>query len=97
MAGGSQVIQLFPLQGLGKPFVLEIGVRGGWDLQHPSSLGHSLLPGARPGNRDGPGSLLSLEGINPPCSGRAVPQEMLGKHQEKRQEPLCTFLALQVG
>lgn len=47
------MIQLFPLEGLGKPFVLEIGARRGWDLQHPSSRGHSLLPGARPGNRMG--------------------------------------------
>lgn len=78
------MIQLFPLEGLGKPFVLEIGARLGWDLQHPSSW-------------DGPESLLSLEGINPQRSGRAIPQEMLGKHQEKRQDPPCTFLALQVG
>lgn len=91
------MIQLFPLEGLGKPFVLEIGARQGWDLQHLSSRGHSLLPGARPGNRDGPEPLLSLEGINPQRSGRAIPQEMLGKHQEKRQDPPCTFLALQVG
>lgn len=91
------MIQLFPLEGSEKPFVLEIGSRASWDLQHPSKPGDSLLPGARPGHGDGQDSLLSLEGIHPRCSGRAIPQEMLGKRREKRQEPPCTFLALQVG